>query len=775
MSSSSESEDNLSSDEDINDFEDAVSRQDESSNVSPSTAQVNIAPTTPDTAPMHKQSFQSPAAPANWLLPLPAESTTSATSATTTTTTTTTSFTSTTPSKEPSMDIPLVTTQETALPEGCFHLTKINKQGEKITVLARANKDGEIITLDSENIQSQELLGDMDEVLIRLKNDAEKSASSSSTSSTSSSTTTTVATAATATSTAISTTTTTATPQLRIKSHKRSRLALEHLVQVQNIAAHQNAIWIMKCEPIVAIGNTFYVATGGQDKTVRVWLCQRSSTGASPKHTRTWSTHYGRTESSSENLRWKIIETPVHEYQGHTSDVVDLAWSPNSTVGENGGRYLLSASLDKTVRLWHTSRKECLCVFAHPKSVTCVDFHPSKQGRLRFLTGCFDSKIRVWDVETGKVTQWTQVQNIITSACFRPDGTMVVAGLIHGVVVFLHYDGLKFYTQVECRNRRGKFRKGCKVTGLQWSTKNDSTLLVSTNDSRMRILRTTDFAQQMKFKGVVNQTMQIHGSFSPDGSMIVSGSEDGRVVLWRTDHDWYNPGKSTARMTGYSKDKNDSYESFEGTIESACTGTAFMPFMTTIRDAVIASAKRKLASGLITEAEFAELIMSQAKHDMQMMDTDDYSSSSGSGGKKTDDSTTSVAIVLADAEGHLKLFVSGCALNTVDETKEEVVQKVEKVETVETVDALKVAVGRLVVPVEAVGLSSGEEKNDGRGSPPPQIPNSKRPSLASLASLAPALPTRVSVAENGAENGARVPPPIPTRRSTSGENEDAVC
>ena len=56
----------------------------------------------------------------------------------------------------------------------------------------------------------------------------------------------------------------------------------------------------------------------------------------------------------------------------------------------------------------------------------------------------------------------------MTSCCFRPDGNIVCVGLMNGVVVFLH-SGLKFYTQVECRNRRGKHKKGRKVTGVVYS------------------------------------------------------------------------------------------------------------------------------------------------------------------------------------------------------------------------------------------------------------------------------------------------------------------
>ena len=38
--------------------------------------------------------------------------------------------------------------------------------------------------------------------------------------------------------------------------------------------------------------------------------------------------------------------------------------------------FMLTSSMDKTVRLWHISRKECLCIFQHMDFVTAIAFHP---------------------------------------------------------------------------------------------------------------------------------------------------------------------------------------------------------------------------------------------------------------------------------------------------------------------------------------------------------------------------------------------------------------
>ncbi|WZZ28991.1 hypothetical protein YC2023_012392 [Brassica napus] len=50
-------------------------------------------------------------------------------------------------------------------------------------------------------------------------------------------------------------------------------------------------------------------------------------------------------------------ETPFQVLHGHTGDVLDLAWSDSNL--------LLSASKDKTVRLWRVGCDECLHIFHH--------------------------------------------------------------------------------------------------------------------------------------------------------------------------------------------------------------------------------------------------------------------------------------------------------------------------------------------------------------------------------------------------------------------------
>ncbi len=99
-------------------------------------------------------------------------------------------------------------------------------------------------------------------------------------------------------------------------------------------------------------------------------------------------------ESTLDDEMAVFARTPFFEYPGHTADVLDVSWSKNY--------FILSSSMDKTVRLWHISRNECLCCFQHIDFVTAIAFHPRVSNSMRQLehmtSACFhkNTVINLW-------------------------------------------------------------------------------------------------------------------------------------------------------------------------------------------------------------------------------------------------------------------------------------------------------------------------------------------------------------------------------------------
>lgn len=191
---------------------------------------------------------------------------------------------------------------------------------------------------------------------------------------------------------------------------------------------------------------------------------------------------------------------------------------------------------------------------------------------------------------------------MISSVCFYDNGAMAVAGLINGLV-FL-YDAnnkMKYYTQILCRNRSGKHKHGCKVSSVLFLSNASPQLgggaiasarsevyqlLVSTNDSRIRLFRLNDFSLRSKFKGHSTETnLPIRPAMSECGEYVLSGSDQGEVFIWqkslgrrkiRTTDAYNQTGEHEAYIsnlrTGLSILRNSAFESFDNNVELSPDG-----------------------------------------------------------------------------------------------------------------------------------------------------------------------------------------------------------
>eukprot|EP01084_Bolivina_argentea_P293286 504390_1 len=357
--------------------------------------------------------------------------------------------------------------------------------------------------------------------------------------------------------------------RIRIKGNTKEK-ELSDLRLTQKIEnAHKGAIYCMEFSK-----KGDYLATGGQDSVLRIWtVC------GSRADMKRWEKHDGEKDKEhmnddndayehEYNFDHVLSVVAYREFTGHRADIIDISWS--------NGEFILSASIDQTVMLWHTSRTRCLCLFQHSDIVTSVTFHPNED--YLFLSGSFDSRLRLWNILEHRVVDWVQVPTLVTCTTFSVNGKFAIAGLYDGQCFFYSTQGhrLKYVTAIECRNSSGKYRKGRKVTGLQYmphshaddmkNIKNmehgSPQLLISTNDSRLRLYNLSNFDMQCKYKGHENTQSQIHGRFSPDGKLIVCGSEDNNIYLWRVEKAISDESNSIFQSKK-SKNRQEYYEYFK--------------------------------------------------------------------------------------------------------------------------------------------------------------------------------------------------------------------
>ena len=162
-----------------------------------------------------------------------------------------------------------------------------------------------------------------------------------------------------------------------------------------------------------------YLATAGEEGQIRIWkLLVDDALAYLEDHDAA-----GQTIARSSMI---FQQEPHIILVGHKGPVLDLSWSKNNN-------FLLSASMDHTVRLWHHSRGDCLGVFRHPDFVTCVAFHP-RDDRL-FVTGSLDCRFRLWSLTERCVRAWNELptNNFVTAVAFNNSGRLALAGTSTGV------------------------------------------------------------------------------------------------------------------------------------------------------------------------------------------------------------------------------------------------------------------------------------------------------------------------------------------------------
>ena len=272
-----------------------------------------------------------------------------------------------------------------------------------------------------------------------------------------------------------------------------------------------------------------------------------------------------------------INEKPFKTLKGHSQDVLGLDWS---TFDHN---LLLSCSTDKFIILWDVSLSEENCKiqsFDHGNIVTCVSFSPTD--KFKFASGCLDKFIRIWDfrdildkfynnnnnsnIESQNdakiidselknlkklkkyIFQYFNIEEKITAISFYPSGDKIVIGTHNGKIIIyeIRSDNCFYKASFNCRNRIGKNSMGKKITSIEFLNKNYS--VISSSDSRIRLISMNDGKLIHKYKGYTNENSWIKSSIDYNYDVIITGSEDGLCYVWNL----YNEEK-----------KNLNYESFK--------------------------------------------------------------------------------------------------------------------------------------------------------------------------------------------------------------------
>jgi hypothetical protein len=108
----------------------------------------------------------------------------------------------------------------------------------------------------------------------------------------------------------------------------------------------------------------------------------------------------------------------VLTFEGHGNTVLSASFSPD-------GQSVLTTSVDRTARLWRLPDGKLRHNFeGHASDVTAANFSPAGD---QVLTGSLDGTARLWDARDGSLLKTLRGQGPLMSAVFSPDGRQALA------------------------------------------------------------------------------------------------------------------------------------------------------------------------------------------------------------------------------------------------------------------------------------------------------------------------------------------------------------
>lgn len=256
---------------------------------------------------------------------------------------------------------------------------------------------------------------------------------------------------------------------------------------LRDIECHQGPILALQCS-----SDGDYILSGGQDKVIVL------------------------TKPSPEG---KILQ----RYSGHNWDILDIKVSHDNSKFISGG-------VDKCWFLWDVAEGRIIRkYYGHEQKITCMQIN--EQGNI-VLTGSYDTTVKIWDMKSSSRTPiqiLSDAKDSISHIEIHIPSHELIISSIDGHI--RRYDIRKCVLDDYCLS--------IPITNLAAlpapiNAKTSQMVLLSSLDSTIRLFELTDLNGSLlkEYKGHKNETLKCKTAVLSDEKHIVSGSEDGNIVMW---------------------------------------------------------------------------------------------------------------------------------------------------------------------------------------------------------------------------------------------------
>lgn len=232
-------------------------------------------------------------------------------------------------------------------------------------------------------------------------------------------------------------------------------------------------------------------------------------------------------ESKTQNSWDTRYNTLLFTLEGHTELVGEMAFAPD-------GQTLASGSDDATIRLWNVGDGTLIRILNHDRPedwVSSIAFSPG--GQLLATSSSRNNTVYLWRVSNGILVRTFFEEDIlgVNVITYSPDATTLATGSTDNIVrLWRISDGALTQTLTEKGSfLQGLTRKPEGVNAVIFSP-NGKMLASGSNDGRVRLWDIKDGTLFKILKGHTDSVLSV--AFAPSGEILASGSADSTIRLW---------------------------------------------------------------------------------------------------------------------------------------------------------------------------------------------------------------------------------------------------
>ena len=216
----------------------------------------------------------------------------------------------------------------------------------------------------------------------------------------------------------------------------------------------------------------------------------------------------------------------TRRFVGHTADVLSVSFSADN-------RQIVSASRDKTIKLWNTlgECKYTISEDGHSEWVSCVRFSPNTANPVIVSSG-WDKVVKVWNLTNCKLrTNHIGHSGYVNTVTVSPDGSLCASGGKDGVTMLWDLNERKHLYSLDA---------GDIIHSLVFSP--NRYWLCAATESGIKIwdLESKSVVDELRPEVPVAKNAQapacVSLAWSVDGQFLYSGYTDNTIRVWQVTH-----------------------------------------------------------------------------------------------------------------------------------------------------------------------------------------------------------------------------------------------